>query len=81
MNIAERTVVLCEGEQLSAVFLQSLLATENQRPKSRPVKERPPKRQKISREEVEKLLDVYSQPEVCEMLGISRTTLWRIKNK
>ena len=81
MNVAERTVVLCEGEQLSPVFLQGLLSSENPRPKSRPAKERPPKRQKISREEVEKLLDVYSQPEVCEMLGISRTTLWRIKNK
>ncbi len=81
MNIAERTVVLCEGEQLSAVFLQSLLSGESQRPKNRPVKERAPKRRTISREEVEKLLAVYSQPEVCEMLGISRTTLWRIKNK
>jgi len=81
MNVAERTVVLCEGEQLSAVFLQGLLSSESQPTKGRQPKERPPKRQKISREEVEKLLEVYSQPEVCEMLGISRTTLWRIKNK
>lgn len=82
MNIAERTVVLCEGEQLSAVFLQGLLSSESQQTnKGRQPKERPPKRQKISRDEVEKLLEVYSQPEVCEMLGISRTTLWRIKNK
>jgi uncharacterized protein (DUF608 family) len=55
MNVAERTVVLCESEQLSPVFLQGLLSSESQRPKSRPAKERPPKRQKISREEFETL--------------------------
>ena len=81
MNLAERTVVLCESDFITVSFMQALIFNEMQELKSKPFKEKEPKRVKVSKEEVEKLLSVHSVAEVCEMLGISRTTLWRIQNK
>ena len=84
MNIAERTVVLCGEPYISATFLKGLLSNETpifSNSTSVSDKKKDAKRPKIKREDVERLLEIHSQQRVCEMLGISRTTLWRIKNK
>lgn len=84
MNIAERTVVLCGEPYISATFLKGLLSNETpifSNSTSVSDKKKDAKRPKIKREDVERLLETHSQQRVCEMLGISRTTLWRIKNK
>lgn len=80
MNIAERAVVLSKSEELSAEFLNELLMEEINRT-SRPPKEVRLNRSKITSAEIERLLNFYSHGEICEMLGISRSTLWRIQNQ
>ena len=81
MNLAERAVALCNEEVISPSFMKTILNSEIQKQTSKQLKPPPKKRITVSKEKVEKLLSTHSTAEVCEMLGISRTTLWRIRNR
>ncbi len=82
MNAAERAVVLCKEGEITADFLNEVLADRAEEAVvSAEPKEIRLNRAKITSKDIERMLRFYSHAEICEMLGISRSTLWRIQNK
>lgn len=81
MNIAERAVVLCKEDTLSPEFLSELLVDETSESFVPATKKIRLNHVKLNSADIEKLLNFYSHGEICEMLGISRSTLWRMQNK
>ena len=78
-NISEQLAVLCEGEQITAADIDSVLPAETGRKKPYPIFEggETTLGNLQKRQIVEVLSRTSSRREAAEMLGISKTTLWR----
>ena len=79
MSMAERCVILCSTGIITESFLADILTSESElTSESTNTAKIPKKRRKPQKNEIERLLKVYKKQDVCNILGISRTTLWRL---
>lgn len=77
-NISEQLVVLCEGNQITAEDILVAISDTSEKPSALPVPAANVTLDELERQQIEEVLARgVSRKEAAQMLGISKTTLWR----